>query len=129
MARVTQFCIGLDNTPGTLAKLCAVLKRANVNILAISVADNTECSWVRLVASPTVKAKAALTKARVNFSTQRVLLLKVAHRPGQLERIAARLSKARVNINYVYGSNAEGPSSTIVLSVSDLNRAAKAVDR
>ncbi len=128
MPRATQFSIGLDNTPGTLAKLCAILKRAKVNILAVSVADNTECSWVRMVVSPTAKAKAALQKAEVNFSTQRVLFLEVPHRPAVLAGIAARLAKARVNINYVYGSNAEGPSSTLVLSVSDLARAAKAVD-
>jgi len=29
-----------------------------------------------------------------------------------------------VNINYVYGSNSKGVPSTIVLSVSDLKRAA-----
>lgn len=129
MAKATQFCVGLDNKPGTLAKLCTALRRAKVNIEAITVADNVECSWVRLMASPTAAAKAALTRGRFNFCTQRVLTLNVANRPGELERIAARLAKAGVNINYVYGSNAKGPSSALVLSVSDLDRAARAVGR
>ena len=123
MAKATQFCVGLDNKPGTLARLCAALRRAKVNIEAITVADNAECSWVRLVAAPAAAAKAALTKGRFNFCTQRVLALSVANRPGELARIAAKLARARVNINYVYGSNAKVPSSTLVLSVSDLDRA------
>ncbi len=127
MAKATEFCVGLDNKAGTLAKLCGALKRAKVSIEAISVADNAQCCWVRMVASPAAAAKMALTKGRFHFCTQRVLRLQVAHQLGELERIAAKLAKAGVNINYVYGSNAEGPSSTLVLSVSDLDRAAKAV--
>ncbi|MFH0980832.1 MAG: hypothetical protein V2A79_04765 [Planctomycetota bacterium] len=127
MAKATQFCVGLDNQPGTLAKLCAALARAKVNIGAISVADNAECCWVRLVATPTAAAKAALKKGRFNFCTQRVLTVKLANRPGELQGIAAQLARAGVNMNYVYGSNAEGASSMLVLSVCDLDRAAKAL--
>ena len=127
MPRVTQFCVGLDNKPGTLAKLCGVLKRAKVNIEAISVADSADCAWVRLVASPPAAAKAALTKARFNFCTQRALAIKAVNRPGELERIAAKLAKAGVNVNYVYGSGAGASPSTLVFSVSNLDRAAKAV--
>jgi len=127
MALATQFCVGLDNKPGMLARLAGALRRAKVNIEAIAVADSADCCWVRLLASPTAAAKTALTRGRFNFSTQRVLCLKVANRPGELERIASRLAKAGVNIHYVYGSNAKGPTSTLVLAVSDLARAAKAV--
>lgn len=78
MAKATQYCVGLDNKPGTLGKLCGVLKLA------------------------------------------------VPHEPGVVERIASRLAKARINIDYMYGSNpVKGPSSTLVLSVSDVDRAAK----
>ena len=127
MSLATQLCVGLDNQPGMLARLCGALKRAKVNIDAVSVADSADCCWVRLVASPAAAAKTALTRGHFNFCTQRVLRLKVANRPGELERIAARLAKAGVNIHYVYGSNADGPTSVLVLGVSELARAAKAV--
>ena len=127
MAKATEFCVGLDNKPGTLAKLCTALKRAKVNIDAISVADNAQCCWVRLVASPVTAAKQALTRGRFHFCTQQVLKMQVANRPGELERMTTKLAKGGVNINYVYGSNAKGSSSTLVLSVSNLDRAAKAV--
>ena len=129
MAKVTQFSIGLDNKPGTLAKVCGVMKRAKVNIHAISLSMDGECGWVRVVATPTPAAKAALTKARYSFNTQRVLKIEVPHKSGAIRGVATRLTKAKVNINYVYGSNPEGgQSSSLVLSVSDLDRAAALFD-
>ncbi len=127
MPKATQFCVGLNNQPGTLAKLCAALSRAKVNIDAISVADNADCCWVRMVASPAPKAKRALKRGRFNVCTQPVLTLKAPNKPGTLEKVAAKLGRAGVNINYVYGSGAPGPGSLIVLSVSDLATAAKLV--
>ena len=124
MSKVTLVGMGLDNMPGTLANLCSALHRANFNLEAVSVSDNAECCWVRLVASPTGAVKITLTKGRYNFCTQKVLRLRVPHRPGVLRGIAAKLAKAGVNIKYVYGSNAEGPTSTLVLSVDDIDRAA-----
>ena len=127
MASATQFSVGLDNKPGALAKLCGSLIRAKVNIEAISVADTADCCWVRLVASPAAAAKTELTGGRYNFTTQRVLTVRAVNAPGQLERIAARLAKAKVNINYVYASGVRGADSLVVLGVSNLSRAARAL--
>jgi hypothetical protein len=80
-----------------------------------------------MLASPAAKAKAALTRGRYNFCTRPVLKVKVPNKPGELERIAARLGKAKINIDYVYGSHGEGAMSTLVLSVSNVARAAKIV--
>ena len=129
MARATQFCICLGNKPGTLAKLCGALKRARVNIEAISVADSADCCLVRMVASPTTRAKTALTRGKYGFCTQQVLAVKAVNKPGELRRIAGKLARAGVNINYVYASTGDGKSCLLVLSVSNLARAAKTVGK
>jgi hypothetical protein len=126
MAKVTQFCIGLDNEPGVLAKLCATLKRAKVNIDAISVVDNVDCAWVRVVAAPAALAREALTKAKYEFCVRRVLSLPAGNRPGELEDIATKLAKAKVNIDYVYGS-AAGEKAVLIIGVTDVDTAAKAL--
>jgi len=125
MPRATQICVGLDNKPGVLAKLCGVLTRAKVNIEAISVAENSECCWVRLVASPMAKTKAALGKAKYHFCTQRVLAVHAKNKPGELGRVAAKLAKAKVNINYVYASTGDGDKTMLVLGVDNLAKAVK----
>ena len=125
MAIKTQFGIGLDNKPGTLARLCGALKHAGVNINAISAAGDLESCWVRFIASPVSAAKTVLSEAGYHFTTQRVLTLRVDNTPGMLERISGKLARAQVNINYVYGSSSSPEKAgTLVLSVSDLDRAA-----
>ncbi len=128
MATKTELCVALHNQPGTLAKLCGLMRRAKVNIDAVSVSENAECNWVRLVATPPASARRVLTKAGYHFTAQKVLAAKARNRPGELERLAAALGKARVNIHYVYGSNSGAPAatgSTLIFSVSDLRKAAK----
>ncbi len=128
MPRAVQFSVALDNTAGTLGKLCAALRKARVNIEAISVSDNTDCGWIRLIASPPQRAREALARGRYTVCAQLVLTLALANKPGELERIAARLAKAGVNIDYVYGSTPRGADSTLVLGVSDVDAAAKAIE-
>ena len=129
MAKATQFCVAIVNTPGTLAKLCRSLARAKVNIAAMSIADNNECSWVRLVASPAADARAALSKGHYTYTTLPVLHLRLLNKPGELARVAARLAQKGVNINYVYGSSGESERSTLIISAEDIDAAAKALGR
>jgi len=126
MPVATQFSVGLDNRVGTLAKLCGQLKRGKVNIEAIALLIDGECGWARFVGTPESAVKAALHKGGYTFSTHDILKLEVPHKAGALRGIATRLSKAGININYLYGSNPEGgTSSTLIISVSDLEGALK----
>ncbi len=126
MARGTQFCVSLANKPGELAKMAGALRRAKVNIQAISVADNADCCCVRMIASPAAAAKRALMRAKCGVCTQPVLVLKLPDLPGQLQKVAGKLARAKININYVYGSGAGGGKpSTVVLGVSDVAKAAR----
>lgn len=129
MATATELCVGLDNTPGTLGKLCTALRKAKVNVEAVSVSENTECCWVRLVATPAAAAKKVLTKGGYHFSTQPVLLVRAHNEPGQLAGITSRLGRAGVNIQYLYGSNPPGDThgSIVVIRVDDLKKASAAL--
>lgn len=129
MSTAVQFSIALDNTAGTLARLCSVLGKARINIEAISVSDNTDCGWVRIVASPTAKARAVLHKAKYTVCAQLVLTIPAPNKPGELERICTRLAKAGINVGYVYGSAPSGGGSTLVMGVDDAEKAAKAIGR
>lgn len=129
MARkAVQFSVGLDNTAGTLAKLCAVLRKARVNILAISVSDNADCGWVRVIAEPAAKARAALARARYTVCAQLVVIADITDTPGALEGVATCLAKAGVNVNYVYGSHGSGDAE-LVLGVSDAEAAMRALGK
>ncbi|MBM3499024.1 MAG: ACT domain-containing protein [Armatimonadetes bacterium] len=126
MPRGTQLTVVLENKPGQLAKLAAALKKAQVNILAISVVDSVDTGVIRMVVDSPAKAKQALTRAKITVTQQLVLIANLPNEPGALQGFAARLSAAGVNINYVYGSvTRAGAEGLIVLGVDKLGQALK----
>lgn len=129
VSKAVQFSVGLDNSAGTLATLAAFLRKRGINIEALSVADNTDCGWVRVIATPSAKARAALARGRYLVCAQLVLLVRAANRPGELERVARALARAGINVDYVYGSTVPGEVSTLVMGVSDVEDAIEALSR
>ncbi len=126
MPRGTQLTVVLENKPGQLAKLAAALKKAKVNILAISVVDSVDTGVIRMVVDSPAKAKQALTRAKMTVTQQLVLIADLPNEPGALQEFSARLSAAGVNINYVYGSvTRKGAEGLIVLGVDKLGQALK----
>lgn len=123
MMQKTQVCVGLDNKPGMLAELCRVLSRAQVNIEALCISDDSDCVWVNLVVTPPDVAQQVLTDAGYRYLPEQVLTLEVANEPGELERVTGRLAEASINISYVYGAGAPGTPCELILSVDDATRA------
>lgn len=123
-----QFCIGLENRPGMLARLCEVFHGRDVNIDALCVTDDTDCVWVNVIASPAELAEQVLVESGFRFFSERVVTLQLDNAPGELGRVAAKLADAGVNINYVYGAGAEGHPCNLVLNVSNSTLAMKALE-
>jgi len=128
MPRMTQLSVCLENKPGTAAKMGDVLRRAKVNILAISVVDTAEVCVIRLIVDNTAKAGMALTRAGMKPLRQPVLVLELPNEVGALADATATLAKAGVNINYLYGSAPRGTEEAmLVLGVDDLRAALEVV--
>ena len=127
MAVKKQLTVSLTNKVGELARLCNVLKRAKVNILAISVVDTADTSIVRLVADNAAKAKAALTAAKMPVTVRDVLLLYLPDRVGELAALAGKLAKAKINIEYVYATACSCKECTdvgVVIAADNMAKAA-----
>ncbi len=131
MPVATQFCVCLENKPGTFARLCAVLARGQVNVEAVFVSqgDADGFCWVNFVATPSTQVDQVLLEAAYHFVPEKVLALPLENRPGELERIADRMAEAGVNINYVYGGGYTGSKFLAVLSVDNLEQAVGALER
>lgn len=122
-----QYCIGLENKPGTFAKLCAALAKMEVDVRALFVSEEGKYSWVHLIGDPSSSTEHALNEGGYKFFTETVLTVRVDDQRGALERIADRLAQAKVNIAYIYGSGAEGSAFTLVLNTTDVELAGKAL--
>jgi hypothetical protein len=130
MPQYTQISVALRNEPGALCRLCGILARADVNIMGLDIDDCTDEGFVRLIVDDPKKAQKILDQAKVPNSAQDVLMLDMANEPGMLQRTAAKLAEARVNIHYAYGTvDLHGRGGALVLRVSDLAKAIEAVEK
>ncbi|MGB0716110.1 MAG: hypothetical protein ACPGXK_09545 [Phycisphaerae bacterium] len=122
-----QFCVGLAHRPGMLTQLCKRLRDGGVNIEALFVSNDEEAAWVNFVGTPHDKVKELLDADGYRWFTESVLTVPAHNQPGEIERIAAKLADATVNINFIYGSGAPGYPSKIVLGTDDLAAARAAL--
>ena len=117
-----QLSIFLENKPGLLADLTQTLADEGVNIRGTSVSDTVDHSVIRLVVDDPVKATHALGERGTLVVETEILALNVADTPGELARLARKLAKAKINIEYAYGSSL-GEACTLYLRVSDIKKA------
>jgi hypothetical protein len=124
MPVVKQLSIFLENKPGVLGRLCETFAKEKINICGMSVSDTVDHAVVRLVTSNANKARSILESAGVLVVETDVFSVSLPDRPGQLAAIAKKLSKAKVNIEYAYGTT-DRDGGTLILRVSDINKAKK----
>ena len=128
MGRTTQISVSLPNKRGQLAELCGALAAQKVNILAISVAENTDLGTVRMVVSKPDAAAKKLDEMGLTYAQSEVLMVRLPHKIGALAEAAAKLRKARVDISYVYGSTGSTRgNAAIVVATANLKAAEKAL--
>jgi hypothetical protein len=123
----TQIVVLLENRPGALADLASVLSASEINIEAILLEGSVDFGMVRLHVSNTRKAEKALRDAGYQYRTGEAITLKLPNAPGQLEDVARKLAKAKVNIDALFGTTSGTGTPELVLMVDDEVKARKAL--
>ncbi|GMV80108.1 MAG: hypothetical protein AMXMBFR7_12920 [Planctomycetota bacterium] len=122
-----QLSVFLENKPGVLQRLCESFAKQKININALSVSDTVDHAVVRMIVSDPTKALHLLEEHGVLVVETDVLALQMPDKPGALSQMADKLSKAKVNIEYAYGTagTGKGQKSLMIVRVSDLEKARK----
>jgi hypothetical protein len=101
---IKQISIFMENTPGRLADVTALLAKADINLRAISIADTTDFGILRMVVDHPVEAVQLLKDSGFTARETDVIGVEVSDRPGELARIMALFRDANVSIEYLYAS-------------------------
>ena len=121
----SQLTLFLENKPGELARATGALAAAKVNIEGISVAETTDIGLVQIVVSDLVAARSALMNARIATTEQKVVVLELANKPGELAKLARKLAENKININYLYTTSAPAKGNaecSVILSTDQLEK-------
>ena len=128
MESATQLAVFLSNRPGALARVCDALAKAEINIHALATSDTIDHSVVRMVVSEPTKALMLFGESGVLALENDVIMIEGDNAPGMLSKIAERLGKAEVNIEYAYlAASPKADRGLIILRPSDVDKAQRAL--
>lgn len=124
--RCKQFSVYLENRVGALAELCQLISDRSINLLAICAIDTVEEAVLRMVAEDEAGTLDALRRAGFRVVETDVFLVELDNVPGATGRMATRLARTGVNIDYLYASaHPEGPKAYLVLRTHQMAEAEK----
>jgi len=129
MPKAKEFTVTIADKPGALGKCFLALAERGVNILAFQSYVERGESLARFLADDMASAKAVLGSLRMIFEETDVAVVRLAHRPGELGRAAARLGEKQINIDYSYcGLDPGSTLALVVFGVDSLTKAATLLD-
>ena len=125
MPKAKEFTVTIEDKPGALGKCFLALAERGVNVLAIQSYVEEGESLARLLVDDPASAKAVLGSLRMIFEETDAVVVRLAHRPGELGRAASRLGENQINIDYSYCGLE--PGSTLALAVFGVDNLTRAV--
>ena len=100
--KLHQIAVFLQNKPGHLSGICRTLANENINIVTLSLADTQQFGILRLIVQDWERAAKVLEKAGYLIQIREVVATEVDDRPGGMADLLEIISKAGLNVEYVY---------------------------
>jgi hypothetical protein len=128
MSKAKQISVWVDSTPGQIARVARALAKARINITAFAFYGTGGESPIRILVTSPTRARKVLLDLDLRVTEEEVLRLTLPDKPGTLAEVGERLAQAHINIAYSYATVAkDAKKSTLLIAVSDLSGAAKAL--
>ena len=99
---VKQISVFLENKPGKLSEMTALLAGRGIDIRALSLAETKDFGIVRMILADAEAAECVLREADFIAKYTPVLAYAVPDEPGGLSRLLEGFDRAGVNIEYMY---------------------------
>lgn len=101
--KVIQISVFLENKEGRLHKVCQLLGDNNINIRALSIAENEDFGILRIVVNNPQKAVEILKQNNIMANMTDIVAVEVDDQPGGLSKILNVLKDNDINVEYMYG--------------------------
>lgn len=115
-----QVSVFIDNKPGRLNAVTAILRAHDIDIRAVVIASHRGYGVAKLLVSDPALAQQALTEQGFAAALQPVLAVVIADRPGGLHELLEGLAEHQINVLNAYGFViVPGQSAIWCLEVAD----------
>ena len=99
---IKQISVFLENKPGTLDRLMAVMAASGIDLRALSLAETKDFGIARMIVDDAFAAVNVLKNGDFIASLTPVLAFAVPDEPGGLSKLLTKFTAAGVNIEYMY---------------------------
>ena len=120
-----ELVLTVPNKMGTMTNVSKIMADHGINIEgAAGYAMGNEAK-IMIVADDVLRAGDALKKAGFKaVEAKEVVVVELENKPGALKSLCARISDAKIDIKYIYGSTCVGGcAARIIISTSDNEKA------
>lgn len=125
---IHQISIFIENRSGTMLKVLEVLKKAEIDLIASTVADTTEYGIYRMICSNPVLADQELRKAGVVATMSEVFALELDNKPGRAADAVRIFSEAGISISYLYSFLLKG-NGILIFRTDDNEKAREVIEQ
>lgn len=118
---VNQIAVFLENRTGRINEFAACLTKANINMIAMSIADTTDYGILRVITDDNEKAMKVLKEGGFNIASTFLVGFEVDHTPGAMQKALDILVGKGVNIGYLYSFVRPTENKAIIVMKVDDN--------
>ncbi|MDD5436419.1 MAG: ACT domain-containing protein [Candidatus Omnitrophica bacterium] len=120
-----ELVLTVPNKMGTMTTVSKVLADHGINVEGIAGYATGNEARIMIVADDVLRAGEALEKAGFKaVEAKEVVVVELENKPGALKSLSARISDAKIDIKYIYGSTCSGGcASTVIVSTYDNEKA------
>ena len=125
---VKQLSVFLENQPGSLMEFCRTLRKHNIDMRALNVAETQEFGIMRLITDDVSQTLKILNEEEYIAKMTDVLVMELDDTPGALVAMLEVLSDAGINIEYFYAALLRASNKAyLIAKVSDVENAESAL--
>ena len=128
--KLKQLSVFLENKPGRLRELCALLAENNINIVTLSLADTEQFGILRLIVKEHDEAKALLETNGFVAKLTEVIAVEVTDQPGGLSSILQIEEESGISVEYMYAFTIKsGENAVLLFRFDDMDKAVAALQK
>ena len=125
---VQQISVFVENKPGQLAEFSNILRKNDVDMRALSIAEAKDFGILRIIVDDSYRAACVLKEAGYVFSMTKVIAVAVPDEPGSLFNILDILKENDINLEYTYAFiTRKTDTAYMIFRVADNDKAIEAL--
>lgn len=116
---ILQLSVLIPNKPGEFCKVVNIMSERNINCLSVSTYDTRDFGILHLIVDQPQQLQSALEEKGYTVMANRVIAVRMDHRPGYMNQILTEMGNANINIECMYSFMSKRDMSPVLVFRAD----------